>query len=69
MGSALAAHLANAGIQTLLLDIVPPAGSNVKGDPASRDYRDAFARGGLEREEVKFLRGMLAAFEKRMRRQ
>ena len=49
MGSALAAHLANAGIQTLLLDIVPPAGSNVKGDPASRDYRDAFARGGLER--------------------
>jgi len=49
MGSALAAHLANAGIQTLLLDIVPPAGSKVKGDPASREYRDAFARGGLER--------------------
>jgi 3-hydroxyacyl-CoA dehydrogenase len=49
MGSALAAHLANAGIQTLLLDIVPPAGSNVKGDPASREYRDALARGGLER--------------------
>lgn len=49
MGSALAAHLANAGIPTLLLDIVPPAGSRVKGDPASREYRDAFARGGLER--------------------
>jgi tRNA C32,U32 (ribose-2'-O)-methylase TrmJ len=30
--------------------------------------RRLFARGGLEREEVKFLRGMLAAFEKRMRR-
>ncbi|HKW14713.1 MAG TPA: 3-hydroxyacyl-CoA dehydrogenase family protein, partial [Candidatus Krumholzibacteria bacterium] len=49
MGSALAAHLANAGIPTLLLDIVPPAGSSVKGDPASRAYRDAFASGGLER--------------------
>jgi tRNA/rRNA methyltransferase len=31
-------------------------------------FRRMFARGGLEREEVKFLRGMLAAFEKRMRR-
>jgi 3-hydroxyacyl-CoA dehydrogenase len=51
MGSALAAHLANAGIPTLLLDIVPPAGSNVKGEPASREYRDAFARGGLERAQ------------------
>jgi tRNA/rRNA methyltransferase len=30
-------------------------------------FRRLFARGGLEREEVKFLRGMLAAFEKRMR--
>ncbi len=49
MGSALAAHLANAGIPTLLLDIVPPSGSKVKGDPASREYRDAFARAGLER--------------------
>ena len=49
MGSALAAHLANAGIPTLLLDIVPPAGSNAKGDPATREYRDAFARTGLER--------------------
>ena len=49
MGSALAAHLANAGIPTLLLDIVPPAGSTVKGAPSSREYRDAFARAGLER--------------------
>ncbi len=49
MGSALAAHLANAGIPTLLLDIVPPPDAGVKGDPASREYRDAFARGGLER--------------------
>jgi len=49
MGSALAAHLANAGIPTLLLDIVPPPGSKVKGDPSSREYRDAFARAGLER--------------------
>lgn len=51
MGSALAAHLANAGIPTLLLDIVPPAGSSAKGDPASREYRDAFARAGLERAQ------------------
>jgi 3-hydroxyacyl-CoA dehydrogenase len=49
MGSALAAHLTNAGIPTLLLDIVPPAGAGVKGEPASRAYRDAFARAGLER--------------------
>ena len=49
MGSALAAHLANAGIPTLLLDIVPPSGSKVKGEPSSREYRDAFARAGLER--------------------
>jgi tRNA/rRNA methyltransferase len=30
--------------------------------------RRLFARGGLEREEVKFLRGMLAAYERNMRR-
>ncbi|MCI0451535.1 MAG: 3-hydroxyacyl-CoA dehydrogenase NAD-binding domain-containing protein [Candidatus Latescibacteria bacterium] len=51
MGSALAAHLANAGIPTLLLDIVPPVGAKVKGDPASREYRDALARAGLERAQ------------------
>ncbi|MDH3198086.1 MAG: 3-hydroxyacyl-CoA dehydrogenase NAD-binding domain-containing protein [Candidatus Krumholzibacteria bacterium] len=49
MGSALAAHIANAGIPVLLLDIVPPEGAGITGDSASRDYRDAFARGGLER--------------------
>jgi 3-hydroxyacyl-CoA dehydrogenase len=49
MGAALAAHLANAGIPTLLLDIIPPKGSKIDGDPTSRAYRDAFARGGLER--------------------
>ena len=32
-------------------------------------FRRMLARGGLEREEVKFLRGMLAAFEKGMRRE
>ena len=31
-------------------------------------FRRLFARAGLEREEVRFLRGMLAAFEKRMKR-
>jgi tRNA C32,U32 (ribose-2'-O)-methylase TrmJ len=30
--------------------------------------RRRFARAGLEREEVRLVRGMLAAFEKRMRR-
>jgi 3-hydroxyacyl-CoA dehydrogenase len=49
MGAALAAHLANAGVPTLLLDIVPPDGSGVKGDPSSTAYRNAFASTGLER--------------------
>jgi len=49
MGATLAAHLANAGIPTLLLDIVPPDNSGVEGDPSSRDYRDAFARTGLKK--------------------
>jgi tRNA C32,U32 (ribose-2'-O)-methylase TrmJ len=30
--------------------------------------RRLFARSGLEREEIRALRGMLASFEKRMRR-
>ena len=63
MGSALAAHLANAGIPTLLLDIVPPEGAGVKGEPATREYRDAFARAGLERT----LKGKPAAFFTRER--
>jgi 3-hydroxyacyl-CoA dehydrogenase len=49
MGAALAAHLANVGIPTLLLDIVPPEGGAVKGDRSSRDYRNALSRAGLER--------------------
>jgi 3-hydroxyacyl-CoA dehydrogenase len=49
MGSALAAHLANAGIPAILLDIVPPNGSAVKGDPATEAYRSAFAREGIQR--------------------
>ncbi len=40
MGSGIAAHLAGAGLDVLLLDIVPPQGG---------DDRNAFARGGLER--------------------
>jgi 3-hydroxyacyl-CoA dehydrogenase len=47
MGSALAAHLANAGIPTLLLDIVPPAGSGIEGDASSRAFRNALAARGL----------------------
>src|SRR5207302_4161143 len=49
MGAAIAAHLANAGIPSLLLDIVPP--------DAAKD-RDKIARGGLE----KALRARPAAF-------
>jgi 3-hydroxyacyl-CoA dehydrogenase len=47
MGAALAAHLANAGIPTVLLDIIPPNGSGVDGDPSSKTYRNAFAASGL----------------------
>ena len=39
MGSGIAAHMANAGLEVVLLDIVPPKG----GD------RNAFASGGLEK--------------------
>jgi 3-hydroxyacyl-CoA dehydrogenase len=49
MGATLAAHLANAGVPTVLLDIVPPAGAGVEGDPATAAYRDAFAREGIRR--------------------
>jgi len=49
MGAALAAHLANAGIPTLLLDIVPPDGSGVEGDRNSSAYRNAFASTGLKK--------------------
>ena len=49
MGATLAAHLTNAGIPTLLLDIVPPEDSGVEGDRSSREYRDAFANTGLKK--------------------
>lgn len=48
MGATLAAHLANAGISVFLLDILPPDKAGIDGDPSSREYRDAFARRGLE---------------------
>ncbi len=49
MGAALAAHLANAGVPTLLLDIVPPASAKIKGDPDSPAYRNSFAATGLSK--------------------
>jgi 3-hydroxyacyl-CoA dehydrogenase len=56
MGAGIAAHLANAGIPTLLLDIVPPnLGDADKKKPAARN---AFAAGGLE----KALKARPAAF-------
>jgi len=46
MGSGIAAHLANAGIPSLLLDIVPPqAGPGDKVE--SKAFRNKFALGGL----------------------
>jgi 3-hydroxyacyl-CoA dehydrogenase len=45
MGSGIAAHLANAGIPALLLDIVPP-NPGPKDDVSSRSFRDRFAAGG-----------------------
>src|SRR5215470_17887491 len=56
MGSGIAAHLANAGIPTLLLDIVPPdLGPEERRQPAARNR---FAAGGLE----KALKAKPAAF-------
>ncbi len=52
MGSAIAAHLANAGIPSLLLDIVPPEPTDEerrKGlDLESPEVRNRFARNGLK---------------------
>ena len=56
MGSGIAAHFANAGIEVLLLDIVPPTpGDAEKGD---RRARDRFASTGLD----KALKARPAAF-------
>jgi 3-hydroxyacyl-CoA dehydrogenase len=56
MGSGIAAHFANAGVEVLLLDIVPPdLKDNEKGDKRARDR---FAAGGLD----KALKARPAAF-------
>ena len=56
MGSGIAAHFANAGIEVLLLDIVPPNLTDAeKKDPRARNR---FAAGGLE----KALKARPAAF-------
>ena len=52
MGAQIAAHLANAGIRTLLLDIVPREASEEEASrgltTADRVVRDRFARAGLD---------------------
>ncbi len=52
MGATIAAQLANVGIETVLLDIVPPElteGDKKKGlTTESRDFRNKFGRNGLE---------------------
>ena len=45
MGAGIAAHLANAGIPTLLLDIVPPGAK----DSADRSARNAIAQAGVDK--------------------
>lgn len=48
MGSGIAGHLANAGIPSLLLDIVPPkANENEKESTGTRAFRDKFAANAL----------------------
>jgi 3-hydroxyacyl-CoA dehydrogenase len=56
MGSGIAAHLANAGIRVILLDIVPP--NLTDAEKAQKAARDRFAAGGLE----KALKARPAAF-------
>jgi 3-hydroxyacyl-CoA dehydrogenase len=56
MGSGIAAHLANAGVEVLLMDIVPPGLSDA--EKSSRAARDRFATGGLD----KALKARPAAF-------
>ncbi len=47
MGAAIAAHLANAGVRTLLLDIVPPDLSEAERN--QKGARNRFAQGGLDK--------------------
>jgi 3-hydroxyacyl-CoA dehydrogenase len=56
MGSGIAAHLANAGVEVLLLDIVPP--NLTDAEKNNRAARNRFASGGLE----KAIKGRPAAF-------
>jgi len=56
MGSGIAAHLANAGVPAILLDIVPP--DLADADKQSKAARDRFAAGGLD----KALKARPAAF-------
>lgn len=58
MGSGIAAHFANAGLEVLLLDIVPPGISDGAPGEKNKAKRDAFAAGGLE----KALKARPAAF-------
>jgi tRNA/rRNA methyltransferase len=58
---ALFGHWESAMVESRFLDPAQPK-------RLMERVRRLFARAGLEREEVKFLRGMLAAFEKGMRR-
>ena len=48
MGAAIAAHLANAGIKVLLLDI-PPKGKGISSDPKDKRARNQITAAGLER--------------------
>ena len=49
MGSGIAAHLANAGVRVLLLDIVPP--NLTEEEKKDKRARDRFAAGGLEKAQ------------------
>ena len=48
MGSGIAAHVANAGLPVLLLDIVPPQPGE-KDDPSAVSFRNRFAAGAVEK--------------------
>ena len=56
MGSGIAAHFANAGLEVVLLDIVPPNLSDA--EKAQKSARNRFAAGGLD----KALKAKPAAF-------
>ncbi|MEO1272111.1 MAG: 3-hydroxyacyl-CoA dehydrogenase NAD-binding domain-containing protein, partial [Myxococcota bacterium] len=48
MGAGIAAHLANAGVPCLMLDIVPP-NPGPGDDTSSPTFRNKFAAGALQR--------------------